>query len=351
VKPYTEQKFEKVFPWFEAINLNLLKAPISIVLLVTDVCACRCNMCTHWTMDERYSLDYETFRSIMLACQENGTQSVFLSGGDCFWWEHWERFLKDEEIKLAIQITTPLIIPKSFDRQLLRRLKWLRVSYDAIKPETFKKIRGVDALKKALTDLEHIVKNNLIEDVGMTTCLQRDNCSEILEMGEYLVSLGIKRWIVQLVNYHHNLRISQEEVVATGHWLMEKFGEDIPINNFEVLTSDFKEWKETKNLPCIIPRMEAFIDTRLRVWPCCNIAQDSLGDEERVDELMMGRIPKGSRAGSCFLELWRERRNYLDKFPDFKKIHRLCEYTCQFKYFYYNQGFEHCRKSRKVIYI
>jgi len=351
MKPYTEKKFEKIFPWFEAINLDLLKAPVAVRLLVTDKCACKCHMCTHWKMKKFYSLDYKTFSSIVLACQNNGTQSMFLSGGDVFSWECWERFLKDEEITIAALTVTPLIIPKSFDKDLLKRLKWLRVSFDAIKSETFKKIRGVNALSSVKHDLSYILANKLVEDIGMTTVLQKDNFSEIIEMGEYFVNLGIKRWIVQPVNYNPRLSLTPEAIQMLGYQLSKKFGEAIPTNNFDVLQSDFSLWNSTHNLPCIIPRMEAFIDTRLRVWPCCNLAQDAHGDEERAERLKMGTFIQGASAGEYFLELWRERRNLLDKFTDFKDIHPLCKQTCKFKYFYYNLGFDWCRKNREAIYI
>jgi len=348
---YTREKFKKIEPWFEAINQDLLKAPISIVLLVTDKCACKCHMCTHWKMKKFHQLDYETFYSIMKTCEDNGMQSAFLSGGDCFSWEHWERFLQDETLKSAIQITSPFIVPEGFSLDLLSRLKWLRVSWDAVTSETFKKIRRTDKLDKIKEDLKYIIDNKIIEDVGMTTCLQKDNLAELYEMGEFLANLGVKRWIVQPVNYNPELEIPQESVPHIGAELLREFGGAFPINNFDVLIEDFKTYNSAENIPCVIPRMEAFIDTRLRVWPCCNIAQDSFGDEERANDLLMGMIHHGPNAGEEFLKLWNERKNYLDKFSDFKKIHKLCEYTCKFKYFYYNLGFASCKAERPTIYI
>lgn len=351
LKLYTKRKFEKIIPWFEAINLNLLEAPISIVLLVTDDCPCSCNMCTHWQMDTKYQMDYETFRSILLNCQSKGTQSVFLSGGDCFYWREWERFLEDEEIKLAVQITTPLIYPKDFNVSLLKRLKWIRISLDAIREESYKQIRGIDAMSVVKHNIEELVVSNLVEDIGITTVLQKDNYEEIIEMAKWIEAVGIKRWIIVPVNYFEELRIPHEKVVELGIKLLCEYGQKIPINNWDVLASDWQEFRGSVNLPCIIPRMEAFIDTRLRVWPCCNIAQDSMGDENRVDWMQLGQFKPGSRAGADFLEIWKKHRNLLEKFTDFKKIHPLCDYTCRFKYFYYNLGFAHCKETRQIIYI
>jgi len=72
---------------------------------------------------------------------------------------------------------------------------------------------------------------------------------------------------------------------------MLKFGDDIPENNFDILISNNKK---CKSVPCIIPKMEAFVDTQLRIWPCYNIALDGHGDDyPKVEELMLGQFQPG----------------------------------------------------------
>jgi len=306
-------------------------------------------------MKKFHSLDYKTVLSILEKCQQKGSQSVYLSGGDVFSWEHWAELLQDERIKLDITITTPLVIPRyqgGFNLDLLRRVKWLRVSLDSVDRETFKKIRGVDKISQVKHDLTYLMANNICEDVGVATVLQKENRDQLSEIGGYLVHLGIKRWIVQPVDYHPDLSVEKGyDIREIGKELEQEFGSVIPINNFNVLIENFFMFNECKDLPCIVPRMTAFIDTRLRVWPCCNLCQDSKGDEERVKELLMGQFEGGSLAGSYFLELWKKKRKFLDEYKHFKDIHPLCEKMCRFKYFYYNLGYRNWCEQRSNIYL
>jgi len=350
MKKYTKQKFKKLFPWFYAIEKGL-KAPISFFLLPTDKCFCKCNMCTHWKMKEKKELDYETVKSILVEAQKNGSQSVSLSGGDIFAWKHVERLFCDKSITLDFQVTTPLIFPIKFDLSLLKRIKWLRISFDAIDNNTYKEIRGVNKVHRVIENIRNIINNNLIKDIGIATVLQKKNLNQIDVLADFIKSYEIKRWIVHPVDFNPDLSLDTQTIHDVFRYLVEKYSKSIPINNWDVYLKENNEYEKANDLPCYIAKMKAFIDASLRIWPCCNLAMDSRGDEERAEHLMMGRLKPGRYAGLRFIKIWQNKRNYLDKFNSFKDIHPLCKSNCRFKYFYYNLGYHYCKQRLSTIYL
>jgi len=345
---YSDDKAAKITPWFWAIEKNLLKAPISFYLLTTDICPCRCQMCNHWKLKNPIVHEYETIHSILWECQENGSISASLTGGDIFYWPHYEKLCKDESICLDFQVTTPLILPKNYNYELIRRIKWLRVSIDAISEEGYKKVRGINGRENVKYNLRKVMQEKLCDDVGVATTLQRDSLPELKEIAELCIELGIKRWIVHPVMFSPNLEISPNEYFDIYSDLKAKYGNALPINNFDV----FVEKKfETLDIPCKVPLFTCFIDTKFRVWPCCILAMDSRGDGEHLEELSLGRFSKEGNAGKNFLKLWNEKKYIFDKFENFKDIHPLCAKLCFFKYYYSNVGFYNCKNFLGSFYL
>lgn len=353
---YSMDKARKLDHLFYSVKMGMIDAPISFFISLTDYCFSKCQMCGHWKRKDKSEMKYHDVSSILMSTQDRGTQSVSLTGGDIFCWPYLKNLLEDKAILLDFYIDTPLIFnERNFSIELLRRVKWIRISLDSVNKDTYRKIRGIDCLETVKKNISNLTRIHPNCDLGIVTVLQKDNHGELDSIAEFIQENGIKRWIVHPVEFNDDKELDREIKSKIFEKLLERYDKIFPINNFHSHYLDLVGKYKDEVFKCYMPYFTCSIDTQMNVWPCCILSQNSR-EILSNNELMLGNIREWHEGcfslGDAFIELWNCQQNLLDKFDNFRDICSLCKNTCGFKYMFYNLSYHNFLKHNSgSIYI
>src|SRR5437667_1064398 len=128
-----------------------------VVLYITDGCNSRCVTCDIWKSPRR-NIDIGLVGRLAAEFPRLGVRSVLLSGGEPMQHPEWPRIaqiLRTAGIKVML-LTNGLGLKKQ-SQQVLETVDQLTVSLDGATPETYRAIRGVDALPVILEGIQTVV--------------------------------------------------------------------------------------------------------------------------------------------------------------------------------------------------
>lgn len=163
------------------------KVPLSVVIGTVNRCNLNCKMCyKDYHKEPKVELSAKINKKIIDECRKNKIPSItlgldgeplldknikktlgMLKGFDVFFSTN-GTLLTDEIIKLLV------------DNQITR----LRISLDAATPETYKKIRGFDMLKRIEDNIEKVIaykkkRKSLLPTIRLSFVVMKDNIHEV----------------------------------------------------------------------------------------------------------------------------------------------------------------------------
>src|SRR4051794_15457842 len=148
-----------------------------LVLYITDGCNSRCVTCDIWKLPRR-NMDLDLVRQLASEFPKLGVKQVVLSGGEAMQHPEWPTIaaiLRDAGAKVLL-LTNGLALKKQAE-QVIESIDELTVSLDGATPETYRAIRGVDALSVILEGMRQIADAGV--PITTRTTVQRGNFREM----------------------------------------------------------------------------------------------------------------------------------------------------------------------------
>ena len=138
------------------------KTPISAQLILTNRCNLRCVFCVNKKRWGPIEMTKEEAFSALEELKELGTKAIEFTGG-CEPTMH-PNFSEILKYSINLGLTSALVTNgvklTSIDKEILRKLDWIRISINASR-DLYKKIHGADAYDKVMDGLEHIINLNI----------------------------------------------------------------------------------------------------------------------------------------------------------------------------------------------
>lgn len=206
----------------QVARLPLVRQPTSVYIEVTKNCNELCTMCprTHHWPDRRDNLSLESFRQIVDSI--DNLQRVVLHGlgepllnPQLF---EMVRYLKERGVYVLFNSNALALTEKRRQALLASGLDEYRISFDAARPETYHKIRGVNGLPRvkrnilALTALQREqVSPKPKLSLWFTT--MRDNIQELPAVAQFAAEAGITELYIQrLVYFGEGLAVEEQSL-------------------------------------------------------------------------------------------------------------------------------------------
>lgn len=252
-------------------SLDASSPPSEVQLNITNRCVNRCHMCRKYEWDQ-IDMPLEKVGELVGDLRTMGARLLILSGGEPFLHDDIESIL-DMAGDLETLVFTSGAVPLS--NEILRRLKRVQFSVDALDPEIYRIIRGpgdVDTVK------ENILKAKAAGcSVTVTAVMQRANIFHIPDV----IDFCRKEDIPFLPGAVHSY-------------------DDVAFYNLN-----------KRRLPqmCVVPFYHCLVDPSGDVFVCCHHHEDN-SDYERIDR----RYVLGNVIHSSFSNVW-----FSEKAKDIKK--------------------------------
>src|SRR5258707_7673906 len=148
-----------------------------VVLYITDGCNSRCVTCDIWKLPRR-NMDMALIEQLAASVPKLGIRQVVLSGGEAMQHPEWPRIaqmFRDAGAKVTL-LTNGLALKKQAE-QVIQTIDVLTVSLDGATPETYRAIRGVDALAPILEGMRMIAGAGI--PITTRTTIQHMNFREM----------------------------------------------------------------------------------------------------------------------------------------------------------------------------
>ncbi len=162
-----------------------------VVLYITDGCNSRCVTCDIWKLPRR-NIDVALVGRLAAEFPRLGVKSVLLSGGEPMQHPEWPRIaqiLRTAGVKVMM-LTNGLAL-KKLAQQVIENIDQLTVSLDGATPETYRAIRGVDALPVILEGMRTVAEGGI--SITTRTTVQQRNFRELPEIVDVAKRAGASK--------------------------------------------------------------------------------------------------------------------------------------------------------------
>lgn len=187
-----------------------------VILYLTDGCNSRCAMCDIWK-NPRQDMSLELVEDIATSLAELDVRVVMLSGGEAMQHPQWPqiaRRLSQEGADIVQMLTNGLLLRKQLS-EVVSNVHQLIVSLDGGTRETYKAIRGVDALDLVLEGIRAAADAGI--PVITRTTIQRTNYQELPEIIRKAKAAGAEKISFLTVDVSANIafgnRLDENESV------------------------------------------------------------------------------------------------------------------------------------------
>jgi radical SAM protein with 4Fe4S-binding SPASM domain len=258
--------------------------PVSIELHLTN----RCNLRCEWCVDHGIRHDKEDIpRSSLIQLLEDlsGYQIGITveGGGEPTLHPDFEYFIEEgAERGFKIGLITNGV--NRIDKNVLKKLSWIRVSLDAATTEEFRREKGVDQFDRVMANIDEIGRNSGEAFFGLSYVLNNRNCANLLSLLKELDKPGINYIKFRNVEENDHLAVSKEFIQG----LEERISRDFRSrNNLRVLFQKNTGGipKDNNLLPCIAHSLRSIIHANGDVVLC---------EKRRHDPIILGNINRES---------------------------------------------------------
>jgi MoaA/NifB/PqqE/SkfB family radical SAM enzyme len=178
-----------VRPLLNLLSHRLRALPL-LVLYITDGCNSRCVMCDIWKLPRR-NMDMALAERLAGAFGALGGRAVVLSGGEAMQHPEWPRIAAlFRAAGASVGLLTNGLALQKQARAVIAHIDSVTVSLDAADPETYRAIRGVDALPRVLAGIKAVAEAGI--PVTTRTTVQRANFREIPRIVDVALGAGAR---------------------------------------------------------------------------------------------------------------------------------------------------------------
>ena len=275
-------------------DLQVIKSiPFSMQINLLNLCFQKCIGCRKPEWPD-VSLKHEEVRDLLLwLAGRKSENTVVFSGGDPFAYKGFERVVRmAHNFDLGIGILTAGLWPKSFDYETVcRQASWIAVSVDGASTEIYRKMRGVNTLKKIRENIALMVEH--CPDVRINATIGKDNFHEMADIIRLAGELKVASCNLFPIHTWEELQIGNVEPHAVDREWCSACTE---ADNQKVLVTNIDQFpsladRETANV-CVMPLVHCFVDANGDVFVCCRAANDNGDHSERYTDAVIGNIRK-----------------------------------------------------------
>lgn len=307
-------------------------APIYVRIKPTNVCNQKCNYCAYadkQSYDNRnvshnISIPWNIMQGLLEELNEIGVKALTFSGGGeplCYS-NIYDTFSLAEKYKFDCSIITNGQALSGDIVKLVKDFKWVRVSFDSSKYDTYEKIRNVNTFGRVVDNISNFasVKNNDCT-LGINCVVTKDNYMEIYDICKLVQGLGVDNIKIAplLLNgeakgYHDDIReevkkqisFAKREMQNDRFCIHDKYSNDLGVNN---------QFEKNYNR-CWIQELFCVIAADSNIYRCHQRAY-----------MPVGRI--GDLNEKSFKDIWfsEKTRKCVENF-DAKE---LCDFRCVFE--------------------
>lgn len=300
----------KVF--YHADKIECLKnkqrtAPVYIRIKPTNVCNQRCYYCIYnndvvWdgrAVDRRESIPWEKMKEIIRDISEMGVRAVtFTGGGDPLCYHSiipTIQMVKQNRIDFAV-ITNGQALEGDIAKELYSA-KWLRVSLDSAKSETYERIRRVKTHSKVLGNISDFASKKNRECVlGINYVVTKENYNQIYDMCHIAKEIGVNNIKFSPIVIREKTAEYHKEIHKTVEEQLAKAKTDFAENYFSIIdkyTRDLwmDEHYQKSYKKCFVKELFTIIAADQKVYYCI--------DKAYIPNGLVGDIKEKS-----FKEIW-----------------------------------------------
>ena len=307
----------------------------SMTIVLTNKCNSKCVMCNYWKYKDFEFLPYKIIESCISDFKKLNIQSVTLTGGEPLLHPEWSDFatlLKKNNISIHL-MTNGLLLMK--ERNHIKDLvDSITVSFDGGTPESYEKIRGVNAFNIVLNGVKEI--REMGKPIRLRTIIQKGNYQDMLKLINIAKEYGTTITFQQIDVYSQigygmidniqldinkescwNYTLSEDEICKLDNIIEEitvvyhnEIATGIIIEspeNLKMISKYFKSLHQqetfTNNI-CNMPFYTSVIDYDLSIRPCFFLSmcakltdKNNLIESLNTDEMkkMRAQIIEGQR--------------------------------------------------------
>lgn len=182
--------------------------PVEILIKTTLNCNHACPRCPHGMgitpRGREYDMKFETLKKVLDEGSLKGLQSVVFTGGEPTLHPEFVNFIAYTSSKnfpdISIITNGSLLSDKMIDAIVDHGVTRINISFDSITPNTYKKVRGVDAYAKVTGNINRLIERREAKGLqlpllSLSFVLSEDNSDELdgfIEMWHEKAQGGIK---------------------------------------------------------------------------------------------------------------------------------------------------------------
>lgn len=294
--------------------------PVEILIKTTLNCNHFCPRCPHGTdvypKGQEYNISFETLKKVLDEGREKGLQSVVFTGGEPTMHPEFVKFIEYtgslEFPDVSVITNGSLLSQKLISNIIKAGVTRINVSFDSIKPETYKNVRGVDHYHKVLRNIDNLLEirdkvNSATPLLSISFVLQENNADELDEF--ITIWDGKADGGIKIYPYKDLYSILDDEFFS--HQEKGKVSvKDIDTNLLPKKLTHEKKILEDYKIQCTIPWYRCHLAVNGDVQACT-----TLGFCDHPD-MVMGNIHEQS-----FEDIWKS-----DRWNSLREITRKGEY-------------------------
>ncbi len=210
------------------IDINQIKSPLVICLLVIDSCTLSCDYCYGENLNEN-SIDYATI--VKRINEDEDFLSLIIAGGEPLLWPRLMVFLRSINTqKRAVfidtngtELTRSEVMTDGDLNYLAENNFNFRVSLDSDKEDINDKLRGKS--RKVINGIKRLTDQNV--SVWINTVVIKNNIRHLGSLAEFMIGEGISHWtLFRLIGKQRNdaYGCSHDDINEAAATLKTKYG-------------------------------------------------------------------------------------------------------------------------------
>lgn len=328
--PYSNLKLFAHTEKLEAIKKGELAAPIYIRIKPTNACNHNCSYCHYGSgkylelegQEARNQIPWRKMEEIIDDISNMGVKAVtFSGGGEPLVYPYILPAMKTIlEKGIDISIITNGQKLNGEIAEILSKAKWVRISLDSAKAETYSRIRSItsNCFNEVCNNIKEFAK---IKDkdceLGINFVISKENAREVYEAGKLMYDLGVNHikytamMTTDVNEYHKSIKQNVIEQIKRVKAEFEQPGFSV----IDLYEEDFKlsaKFERTYS-NCVIKNVVTVIAADCKVYYC--------HDKAYLENGVIGDIKNQS-----FKEMWFSKQT-LEKFKKFD-AKRECNHHC-----------------------
>jgi MoaA/NifB/PqqE/SkfB family radical SAM enzyme len=330
--PYSELKIFHHTECIEKFIKGERPAPIYVRIKPTNVCNQRCYYCGYADdivfkerkLDHREFIPWDIMKSTLCDMKELGVKAVtFSGGGDPLCYPYiLETLRMVNDLSIDYSMITNGQALRGDVAEYLTNAKWIRVSLDASKSDTYEKIRRITTFDNVICNIEEFAhKKSENCTLGINCVVSNENADEIFDICNLVKKLGVDNIKLspimvksEMKEYHDEIKTNVITQINEAKGKLENDGFSV-VDRYSSEIERIEDNYEKEYCKCHIQNFFTVIAADCKVYRCHSRAYMKVGE--------LGDLTKNS-----FKEVWYS-QDTINKINSFNP-QKECKFRCAF---------------------